>query len=206
MRSPFWCKARCPLRTFLPSLYPGQSESWPSCLRHDACRFACPQPRRAPRPAPDAPAVTGAGKAQAQVESLTRAPATPPALVFRCRLSLRAAAPDPPSHLRLAAEMHGTPIHGSWLHQVEWWCSVLARRFVPRGACGAGEDLETQLYASLEGSNTHAAHPSRWTYTGPPLGRATPCSQTRRQPWHGLAWLRPRPQRFVRALYPPSTL
>ena len=29
--------------------------------------------------------------------------------------------------------LHFTPKHGSWLHQVEWWLSVLARRFLKRG-------------------------------------------------------------------------
>ena len=33
----------------------------------------------------------------------------------------------------------------------------------------------------LDVYNTHHAHPYRWTYTGQPLVRATPFSQTRRQ-------------------------
>jgi hypothetical protein len=77
------------------------------------------------------------------------------------------------------------------------------RRFLKRDDFCLGEDFATQLYAYLEGYNTHEAHPYRWTYTGQPLVRATPFSQTRRQQWHGRAWFRPRPQRFVRALYPP---
>ena len=56
-------------------------------------------------PAPYAPPVTLAAEEQAQLESLTRARATPQALAFRCRLILRSAAPDHPSNLRLAAEM-----------------------------------------------------------------------------------------------------
>jgi hypothetical protein len=43
----------------------------------------------------------------------------------------------------------------------------------------------------------------RWTYTGQPLVRATPFSQTRRQQRQGRAWFSPRPQRFERAFYPP---
>jgi hypothetical protein len=38
--------------------------------------------------------------------SLARAHSTPQALAFRCRLILRAAAPDNPTHLRVAAELH----------------------------------------------------------------------------------------------------
>jgi winged helix-turn helix protein len=56
-------------------------------------------------PAPYAPPVTFAAEEQAQLEALTRAHATPQALAFRCRLILRAATSDRPSHLRLAAEM-----------------------------------------------------------------------------------------------------
>ncbi len=65
-----------------------------------------PQTRMAPMPAPYAPPVTLAAEEQAQLEALTRAHATPQALAFRCRLILRAAAPEHPSNLRLATEMH----------------------------------------------------------------------------------------------------
>ena len=65
-----------------------------------------PQTRMAPMPAPYAPPVTCAAEEQAQLEALTRAHATPQALACRCRLLLRAAAPEHPSNLRLATEMH----------------------------------------------------------------------------------------------------
>jgi len=54
----------------------------------------------------------------------------------------------------------------------------LGTPFLKRGDFCSGEDFETQLCASLEGYNTHEAHPYRWTYTGQPLVRATPFSQT----------------------------
>jgi DDE superfamily endonuclease len=98
---------------------------------------------------------------------------------------------------------HFTPKHGSWLNQVELWFSVLARRFLKRGDFDSAHDFETRLADYLEVYNTHHAHPYRWTYTGQPLVRATPFSQTRRQLRHGRAWFSPRPQRFARALYPP---
>ena len=56
-------------------------------------------------PIPYAPPVTLAAGDQTLLESLTRAHATPQALAFRCRLILRAAAPDYPPNLRVAAEM-----------------------------------------------------------------------------------------------------
>ena len=98
---------------------------------------------------------------------------------------------------------HFTPKHGSWLNQVELWFSVLARRFLKRGDFASAHDFETRLCDYLEVYNTHHAHPYRWTYTGQPLVRATPFSQTRRQRRQGRAWFSPRPQRFERAFYPP---
>ncbi len=96
-----------------------------------------------------------------------------------------------------------TPTHGSWLHQVELWFSVLARRFLKRGDFDSAQDFATRLSDYLEIYNTHHAHPYRWTYTGPPLVRATPCSRTRRQPRHGRAWFSARPKRCERVFYPP---
>ena len=98
---------------------------------------------------------------------------------------------------------HFTPKHGSWLNQVELWFSVLARRFLKRGDDASAQDFDTRLSDYLEAYNTHHAHPYRWTYTGQPLVRATPFSQTRRQQRQGRAWLSSRPKPFERALYPP---
>jgi hypothetical protein len=111
----------------------------------------------------------------------------------------RACLSDPtPTHV-----FHFTPKHGAWLNQVERWLSVLARRFRKRGDFDSPEDFETRLLDYLDVYNTHHAHPYRWTYTGPPLVRATPFSQTRRQQRQGRAWLSPRPHCVARALYPP---
>jgi len=98
---------------------------------------------------------------------------------------------------------HCTPKQGSWLNQVALWLSVLARRFLKRGDFCSSYDFETRLLDSLDVYNTHHAHPYRWTYTGQPLVRATPFSQTRRQPRQGRAWFSPRPQCFERVFYPP---
>jgi DDE superfamily endonuclease len=105
-----------------------------------------------------------------------------------------------PSHKHV---FHFTPTHGSWLNQVELWFSVFARRFLKRGDFCSVQDFETRLYDYLEVYNTHQAHPYRWTYSGQPLVRATPFSQTRRQQRQGRAWFSARPQRFERAFYPP---
>jgi hypothetical protein len=105
-----------------------------------------------------------------------------------------------PSHRHV---FHFTPKHGSWLNQVELWCSVVARQFLKRGDFDAAHTFETRLTDYLEVSNTHHAHPYRWTYTGQPFVRATPLSHTRRQQRQGRAWVSSRPHQFERALYPP---
>lgn len=98
---------------------------------------------------------------------------------------------------------HFTPKHGSWLNQVELWFSVLARRFLKRGDFASAADFEQRLLEYLTDYNEHYAHPYRWTYTGEPLVRATPFSQTRRQQLHGRAWFSPKPKCYQRLLYPP---
>ncbi len=105
-----------------------------------------------------------------------------------------------PDHLHV---FHYTPKHGSWLNQVELWFSTLARRFLKRGDFASPTEFIARLTAYLEDHNTQRAHPYRWTYTGQPLVRATPFSQTRRQQRHGRAWFGTRPQQFDRFLYPP---
>src|SRR5882724_9629105 len=131
------------------------------------------------------------------VAAWCKLPFVPKAL--ECGVQRRAFLCDP-THPHV---LHFTPKHGSWLNQVELWFSVLARRFLKRGDFCSAQDFEDRLGDYLEVYNTHHAHPYRWTYTGQPLVRATPFSQTRRQQRHGRAWLSSRPKRFERALYPP---
>jgi transposase len=96
-----------------------------------------------------------------------------------------------------------TPKHGSWLNQVELWFSVLARRFLQRGDFATAEQFEQRLRLFLKDYNDRHAHPYRWTYTGEPLVRATPFSQTRRQQRQGRAWFGRRAQRYERWIHSP---
>jgi transposase len=105
-----------------------------------------------------------------------------------------------PSHKHV---FHFTPLHGSWLNQVELFFSVLARRLLRRGDFASALEFEQCLTHWLENYNTRHAHPYRWTYTGEPLVRATPFSQTRRQQQQGRAGFGTRPLLFERLLYPP---
>ena len=105
-----------------------------------------------------------------------------------------------PSHRHV---FHFTPVHGSWLNQVELWFSVLARQLLRRGDFASVAAFTTRLERWLSEYNEHKAHPYRWTYTGEPLVRATPFSQTQRQRRRGRAWFGRRPDLFERLLHPP---
>lgn len=63
---------------------------------------------------------------RARLETLVRAGSTPQALVFRCRLILRAAAADEPTNLQIAAEFRCDR------HTVGIW----RNRYLQRGAAG----------------------------------------------------------------------
>ena len=73
---------------------------------------------------------------------------------------------------------HFTPTHGSWLNQVELWFSVFARRFLKQGDFSSMADFEARLLAFVDDYDRRHAHPYCWTYTGTPLVRGTPFSQT----------------------------
>jgi hypothetical protein len=97
---------------------------------------------------------------------------------------------------------HFTPVHGSWLNQVELFFGVLSRQFLRRGDFVSIEEFEKRLLAYMEDYNQNKAHPYRWTYNGEPLVRATPFSQTRRQRRQGRACFGTRPQLFERLIHP----
>jgi hypothetical protein len=62
-----------------------------------------------------------------------------------------------------------TPVHTSWLNQVELWFSILSRRLLKRGRFTSTDDLRQQLLAFVAYFNRTLARPFRWTYTGRPL-------------------------------------
>lgn len=105
-----------------------------------------------------------------------------------------------PSHAHV---FHFTPIHGSWLNQVELFFSVLSRRLLRRGDFSSVEEFQERVERWLCDYNERHAHPYRWTYTGEPLVRDTPFSQTRQQRRQGRAFFGRRPQLFERRLQPP---
>jgi transposase len=65
--------------------------------------------------------------------------------------------------------LHWLPYHGSWLNQVEIWCSILARTCLRRASMGSTRELRDVIHRFLDPWNAHVAHPFQWTYTGKPL-------------------------------------
>jgi transposase len=62
-----------------------------------------------------------------------------------------------------------TPVHTSWLNQVEIWFSILVRRLLKRGNFTSVDDLKQRLLAFVEYFNRTTAKPFKWTYAGRPL-------------------------------------
>ena len=80
-------------------------------------------------PVPLAPQVTFVPDEQAHLASIVRAHSTPQALAFRCQLILRAGAPDRPSNLQVAQDLHWNR------HPVGRW----RRRYLHDGLSGLQE-------------------------------------------------------------------
>ena len=97
---------------------------------------------------------------------------------------------------------HFTPVHGSWLNQVEMFFGVLSRKLLRRDDFASREGFVQRLEAWMEYYNREWAHPYRWTYAGTPLVRDTPFERTRKQQKRGRALFSPRPKCFERLFYP----
>jgi DDE superfamily endonuclease len=98
---------------------------------------------------------------------------------------------------------HFTPVHGSWLNQVELFFSVLSRKLLKRDDFASKEAFEERVREWLAYYNREWAHPYRWTYAGTPLVRDTPFARTRKQQRRGRAFFGSRPKWYDRLLYPP---
>jgi hypothetical protein len=59
---------------------------------------------------------------------------------------------------------HYTPVHASWLNQIEIWLSILVRKVLRRGSFTSVEDLREKVLAFVEYYNRTMARPFRWTY------------------------------------------
>jgi transposase len=59
-----------------------------------------------------------------------------------------------------------TPIHGSWLNQVEIWFSILTQKCLRWRSFNSGRQLAAAVYAFARRWNDVIGHPFAWTYTG----------------------------------------
>lgn len=76
---------------------------------------------------------------------------------------------------------HYTPLHASWVNQVELWFGVLQRRCLAKGSFRSVEELRGAVSAFVAYWNREAGHPFRWSFTGFPAAtserRDTPCAR-----------------------------
>lgn len=66
-------------------------------------------------------------------------------------------------------EFHYTPLHASWVNQVEIFFSILQKRSLKHGSSCSIEDLENQVMAFIKRWNEIDGHPFNWTFRGYPM-------------------------------------
>ena len=64
---------------------------------------------------------------------------------------------------------HYTPIHASWVDQVELFFGILHGRVLRHGVFDNAEEMADSVIRFIDHWNEHEAHPFRWTFTGYPL-------------------------------------
>jgi transposase len=62
-----------------------------------------------------------------------------------------------------------TPVHTSWLNQIEIWFSILVRKLLARESFASLKILRERILAFIDYYNHTMGKPFRWTYTGRPL-------------------------------------
>ncbi len=66
-------------------------------------------------------------------------------------------------------EFHYTPLHASWVNQVEIFFSILYKRTLKYGSFVSQEDLKNRIMAFIARWNTTDGHPFNWTFRGYPM-------------------------------------
>ena len=66
-----------------------------------------------------------------------------------------------------------TPLHSSWLNQIECWFSILVRRLLRRGNFTSTSDLKSQILRFIDYFNRTFAKPFVWKFLGYPNPAST---------------------------------
>ena len=66
---------------------------------------------------------------------------------------------------------HFTPLHASWVNQIELWFSILSRRCLRNASFRSTDGLRDAVLAFIEDWN-HQARPFRWKFSGYPASAA----------------------------------
>ena len=64
---------------------------------------------------------------------------------------------------------HYTPIHASWVNQVEMFFGIVHRQCLRYGDFHSQDELRAALLGFIDEWNRHRAHPFRWSFSGYPL-------------------------------------
>ena len=64
-----------------------------------------------------------------------------------------------------------TPLHASWMNQVEVWFSILAHRALRFSSFASLAELQTRIIGFIDHWNRVEAHPFKWKWSGRPKAR-----------------------------------
>ena len=67
---------------------------------------------------------------------------------------------------------HFTPVHASWVNQIELWFGILGRRCLRNASFPGTEELRAAVHGFIEQWNREDGHPFCWTFEGYPLRAA----------------------------------
>ena len=59
-----------------------------------------------------------------------------------------------------------TPLHASWVNQIEIWFGILQRRLLRYGEFNSVQELSARIEGFIKHWNLFEAHPFRWTFRG----------------------------------------
>jgi len=80
-----------------------------------------------------------------------------------------------------------TPIHASWLNQVEIWFSILQRRVIRYGDFSTAKRAADRVMGFVQQWNDVEAHPFRWTWRSDASQNARRQQEDRRDQHHAKA-------------------